>query len=308
VISDDGTEIAVETVADNHPGPTLVFVHGWTFSSRFWHYQRALAERWRLVLIDHRGHGESAPGPREHRTIDQLGRDLRAVIADTCAGREVVLVGHSMGGMTIMSLAAQHPDLFGAQVRGVALIDTSAQAEPDNASGVRGKLTQLWARQFEATLEQMSADPARAEQKRRSGSRLSLAISRGLNLGRRPAAALTRFTEALSAATTAEVVGDFWKTLREHDITAGLAALGNVPTLVVVGDRDRLTPPRHAHRIASGVPGARLLELRDAGHCPPLEQPNTVNQALRQLVEQAISKDDGSGVEAVAPARDGAAL
>src|SRR4051812_45174672 len=128
VASDDGTEIAVEILGAGHPGPTVVFTHGWTFSSRSWHYQRMLAERYRLVLMDHRDHGESGLGPREHRTIDQIGRDLAAVIAVTCAGRDVVLVGHSMGGMTIMSLAAQHPELFGRQVKAVALVATSAGA------------------------------------------------------------------------------------------------------------------------------------------------------------------------------------
>src|SRR4051812_20127708 len=127
VPSDDGTEIAVEILGDGHPGPTLVFIHGWTFSSRSWHYQRMLAERYRLVLMDHRDHGESGSGPRENRTVEQVGRDLAAVLDATCRGRgsgaredsgsDVVLVGHSMGGMTIMSLAAQQPERFGAQVK-----------------------------------------------------------------------------------------------------------------------------------------------------------------------------------------------
>src|SRR6059058_320838 len=144
VPSDDGTEIAVEILGDNHAGPTLVFIHGWTFSSRSWHYQRMLAERHRLVLMDHRDHGESGSGPREHRTVEQVGRDLYAVLNATCAGgrgsgaqgqSEVILVGHSMGGMTIMALAAEHADLFGVgsaepgspTVRAVALLDTSAK-------------------------------------------------------------------------------------------------------------------------------------------------------------------------------------
>src|SRR5436305_14053325 len=109
VPSDDNTEIAVEVIGDGHPGLTLVFTHGWTFSSRSWHYQRMLAERWRLVLMDHRDHGMSGPGSREHRTVEQIGRDLHAVLAAACADRPVVLVGHSMGGMAIMSLAAQFP-------------------------------------------------------------------------------------------------------------------------------------------------------------------------------------------------------
>ena len=118
VPADDGTEIAVEILGDGHPGPTFVFTHGWTFSSRSYHYQRMLAERYRLVLMDHRGHGESDLGPRENRTVDQIGRDLGAVIEATCKDRDVILVGHSMGGMTIMSLAAHDPDLFGTQGEG----------------------------------------------------------------------------------------------------------------------------------------------------------------------------------------------
>src|SRR3954462_15332394 len=138
VPSDDGTEIAVEILGDGHPGPTLVFCHGWTFSSRSWHYQRMLAERWRLVLIDHRDHGESGTGPREHRTVDQVGRDLYAVLHAVCPDRDVVLVGHSMGGMTIMALAAEHPEVFGPQVKGAALLDTSGHRPDDHTFGLRG--------------------------------------------------------------------------------------------------------------------------------------------------------------------------
>jgi pimeloyl-ACP methyl ester carboxylesterase len=285
VPSDDGTEIAVEILGDNHPGPTLVFTHGWTFSSRSWHYQRMLAERYRLVLMDHRDHGESGRGPREHRTVDQVGRDLYAVVQETCANRDIVLVGHSMGGMTILALAAEHPELFGAQVRAVAMVDTSAARDHDDAFGLRGPLAKAFTKNWATELALMVSDPARAEGRRRSGSRVSVAVSRFLNFGVKPDRRLTRFTEAMSAATPAEVVGDFWLTLDAHDKRAALAALGNVPTLVVVGDRDRLTPPAHARAIAAAVPGAKLLEVRGAGHVPMLEQPEVVNAALRDLVE-----------------------
>jgi pimeloyl-ACP methyl ester carboxylesterase len=292
VPSDDGTEIAVEILGDGHPGPTLVFVHGWTFSSRSWHYQRMLAERYRLVLMDHRDHGESGRGPRELRTVDQVGRDLYAVVAATCAGRDVVLVGHSMGGMTVMALAAEHPELFDAdngRIKAVALVDTSAARDPSDAFGLRGPLATAFTKNWTTQLALMVADPARAEKKRRSGSRISVAVSRFLNLGVKPDRRLAQFTEAMSAATAAEVVGDFWLTLDAHDKRAALATLGSVPTLVIVGDRDRLTPPAHARAIAAAVPGAKLLEVRGAGHVPMLEQPEVVNAALRELAESAAT-------------------
>jgi pimeloyl-ACP methyl ester carboxylesterase len=294
VPSDDGTEIAVEILGDTHPGPTVVFTHGWTFSSRSWHYQRALAERWRLVLMDHRDHGESGTGPRENRTVDQVGRDLYAVLRATCgtggpAPRDVVLVGHSMGGMTIMALAREHPELFGTQVKAVSLVDTSAARDPEDTFGLRGPLAGAFINRWKSSLALMVSDPEKAERARYSGSAVSVAISRFLNLGTKPDKRLARFTEAMSAATKAEVVGDFWLTLDAHDKSAALATLGAVPTLVIVGDRDRLTPPKHARAIAAGVPGARLLELHGAGHCPMLEQPDAVNAALSELVRSATS-------------------
>jgi pimeloyl-ACP methyl ester carboxylesterase len=284
VPSDDGTEIAVEILGDGHPGPTLVFTHGWTFSSRSWHYQRMLAESRRLVLMDHRDHGESGTGPRENRTIDQIGRDLAAVLDATCHKRDVVLIGHSMGGMTIMSLAAQQPERFGKQVKAVALVDTSGRREPDHTFCLRGPLAKPFLAQWKSALALMVSDPEKAERARRSGGAVSIAISRFLNLGRGSDKRLARFTEAMSAGTSAQVVGDFWLTLDAHDKLDALKVLADIPTLVIVGDRDRLTPPENARKIAATIPGSRLLELRGAGHCTMLEQPEAVNAALIDLV------------------------
>jgi pimeloyl-ACP methyl ester carboxylesterase len=292
VPSDDGTEIAVEILGDNHPGPTLVFIHGWTFSSRSWHYQRMLAERHRLVLMDHRDHGESGTGPREHRTIEQVGRDLYAVLEATCKDRDVVLVGHSMGGMTIMALAAEHADLFGAEspdaqsarVKAVALLDTSAKRPDDHTFGLRGPFAGLFLKQWTSSLALMVADPEKAERARRSGSAISVRISGFLNLHRTSDRRLAQFTEAMSAATKAQVVGDFWADLDAHDKLKALEALADVPVLVVVGVADRLTPVTDARIIAAGVPGSRLLELERAGHCAMLERPEAVNAALLDLV------------------------
>jgi pimeloyl-ACP methyl ester carboxylesterase len=284
VPSDDGTELAVEILGDAHPGPTLVFAHGWTFSSRLWHYQRMLAERFRIVLYDHRDHGMSGAGPREHRTVDQVGRDMGAVLDATCAGRDVVVIGHSMGGMAIMALAGEQPDRFGDQIRAVALVDTSARRPAEHSFGLRGPLAKAFVGQWQSSLALMVSDPDKAERARRSGSRISIAISRFLNFGSKAEPRLTHFTEAMTAATKPQVVGDFWVSLYEHDKVTALKALGSVRTLVVVGSKDRLTPPSDARLLAREIPGAELLELRGAGHVPMLEQPNAVNAALLDLV------------------------
>jgi pimeloyl-ACP methyl ester carboxylesterase len=289
VAADDGTPLAVEILGDNHPGPTLVFVHGWTFSSRSFHYQRILAERYRLVLMDHRDHGESGRGPREHRTIDQAGRDLAAVLAATCADRDVILVGHSMGGMTVMALAAEDPGRFGSQVRGVVLLDTSGKRPDEHTFGLRGPFAKAFVKRWQASLALMVSDPERAERTRRPGSALSVGVSKFLNLARTSDKRLARFTEAMSESVPAEVIGDFYLSLDSHDKLAAVHALGAVPTVVVVGRHDRLTPVSDARVLAAAIPGARLLELSGAGHCAMLEQPAAVNAAIEALVARAMA-------------------
>lgn len=119
--------------AEAEQRPTLLFTHGFCLSQDSWHYQRAaFANEFRMVFWDQRGHGRS--DPPEHGkglSVDLLGEDLYAVLEATCPTGPVILVGHSMGGMTMMALAATHPELFAApgkpgRIVGAALISTSA--------------------------------------------------------------------------------------------------------------------------------------------------------------------------------------
>ena len=98
--------------------PTLVFVHGYALNLDCWHFQReAFRGKHRMAFYDQRSHGRSERSDREHATIDQLGDDLAVVIEDGGAGGQVVLVGHSMGGMSIIAFAERHPKLFAKRVR-----------------------------------------------------------------------------------------------------------------------------------------------------------------------------------------------
>ncbi|MGZ6827660.1 MAG: alpha/beta fold hydrolase, partial [Mycobacteriales bacterium] len=111
VVADDGVPLHVEEVGPETADVTVVFCHGYTQQLAVWHYQRkALAAEnpGKLVFWDHRSHGRSGRSTAAHSTIDQLGRDLRAVVQACAPTGKVVLVGHSMGGMTIMALADQH--------------------------------------------------------------------------------------------------------------------------------------------------------------------------------------------------------
>src|SRR5271170_6691174 len=128
VVADDGVPLHVEVNGPDAAPVTVIFCHGYTLSQDVWHYQRRdLAAAARLVFWDQRGHGRSGQCSRESCTISQLGADLYAVLTAVAPGpAPVVLVGHSMGGMTIMALARQHPELFGTKVIGAALISTVA--------------------------------------------------------------------------------------------------------------------------------------------------------------------------------------
>ncbi|MCW2622847.1 MAG: hypothetical protein JWL64_2449, partial [Frankiales bacterium] len=125
VLADDGVALHVEI--DDLPGaPTVVLVHGFTARIAEWDLQReTLRGQVRIVAYDQRGHGASGWGAPSHATVDQLGRDLGAVLDRHAATGPVVLVAHSMGGMTVMALARQRPELFGTLVTGAFLLATS---------------------------------------------------------------------------------------------------------------------------------------------------------------------------------------
>ena len=123
--------------------PTLLFTHGFCLPQDSWHFQRAeFSATHRMVFWDQRGHGRSDAPPRgrsgrgEPVTVEQLGEDLYAVLEAACPDEPVVLVGHSMGGMTMMALAAQHPELFGERIVGAALLSTSAGRFEDVVFGL----------------------------------------------------------------------------------------------------------------------------------------------------------------------------
>src|SRR5215813_7494868 len=128
VLADDGVPLHAEIDGPDDAPVTIIFCHGYALSQDVWHYQRRdLAPAGRLVFWDQRGHGRSGLSSPDHSRISQLGADLYAVLMATVPGpTPVVLVGHSMGGMTIMALARRHPELFGTKVIGAVLISAAA--------------------------------------------------------------------------------------------------------------------------------------------------------------------------------------
>jgi pimeloyl-ACP methyl ester carboxylesterase len=299
--ADDGTLLYVEV--DELPGGgeapvTVVFSHGYALSLDSWHYQRkALRGRYRLVFWDQRGHGRSATGPPGSATIDQVGRDLARVLQAVVPEGPVVLVGHSMGGMTVMSLAEKDPEFFAARVPGVALISTSAGGLGQVDFGMP-RIGPVVQRLAPAAVKALTRTPGGlVERGRRIGSDLEALLVRRYSYASPVPASLVRFTADMIATTRLEVISEFLPTFSTHDKLAALATLDGRELLVMVGDGDLLTPIAHSEEIVHRLPGAEHVVVKDSGHLLMLEHPRIVTMHLIDLVERSLRSQGASSRE-----------
>jgi pimeloyl-ACP methyl ester carboxylesterase len=195
----------------------------------------------------------------------------------------LVLVGHSMGGMTIMALAEQRPELFADRVRGVALIGTSA-----GEVGRRGLPLPMLSK-FNPITRTVggfaSWQPELVEWIRSVGGGLTRQGVRRLAFGDRSVSdGLVDFMVRMLDVTSVPVLTHFLPSLGTHDRYAALAGLRHCEVLVLSGDEDRLTPFSHAERIAAELPSATLVRAAGAGHMVMLEQPELVTGELVALL------------------------
>lgn len=294
VVADDGVRLHTEVCGPDDAPVTVVFCHGYTLSQEVWYYQRRdLAATARLVFWDQRSHGRSGRSEAEKATIDQLGRDLAAVLAATVPpGSRAVLAGHSMGGMTIMALADQRPELFGTTVAGVALISTSARLA-DPAFWLPAPLRQA-ARWAGPALLARSARGRRgeiAERLRNAAGDLTFLGTKFIAFGDPDVSpTVVDFLERVIRATPIDVVADFYLALLEHDKQHVLQTLGRVPCTVIAGELDRLIPAGQALELAAEIPGAVLVRVPEAGHMVILERPDAVTEQIAALVATAAAR------------------
>jgi pimeloyl-ACP methyl ester carboxylesterase len=298
VTADDGVPLHVEVDGDPAARYTVILTHGFTASLAEWQLQLpALRDRTRLVLWDHRGHGRSGWTRLTKATIDQTARDLGAVLDAVAPSGPVVLAGHSMGGMTIMALARQRPELFGSLVVGVFLLATSAGGLL--RTGFVGRyvillrrlgLLRLW-----LWFLQLVA-PA-LERRRRRGTASGRRFTRRYLFGRDDAdPALVREVQDLLEQTPYPVTMAFYSTLVDHHEEPSLAVLRRVPVTVVGATHDRLTPERHARRIAELLgDAAQLVVVPGAGHSVNVTRPDVVNDAFRSLLDRVEQADPQRG-------------
>ncbi|GAA2664056.1 MULTISPECIES: alpha/beta fold hydrolase [Actinosynnema] len=302
VAADDGVPLSAEEVDPADGGETeltVVLVHGFALDRRCWHFQRRdLAElvdpRVRLVLYDQRSHGRSGRSPAESNTIDQLARDLDAVIRSMAPTGPLVLVGHSMGGMTIMALAEENPTLFAERVRGVALVGTAA-----GEVGGAGLPKSVLSRYNPVTLgvgRLAGLQPSAVEWARRRANILTWSGIRALAFGDRGVpTSLVDLMDEMIAGIKVQVLTEFLETLGTHDRYKALAGLRHCEVLVVSGDADRLTPFSHAERMAEEMPHSELVRAPGAGHMVMMEQAELVTAHLVDLVRRSAAVEDEDG-------------
>ncbi|MFC9467180.1 alpha/beta fold hydrolase [Streptomyces coelicoflavus] len=277
------------------PAPvTVVFSHGYCLNQDSWHFQRAaLRGVVRTVHWDQRSHGRSGRGVAQTRdgrpvSIEELGRDLKAVIDAAAPEGPIVLVGHSMGGMTVMALADAFPDLIDERVVGVALVGTSSGRLGEVNFGLPVAGVNAVRRVLPGVLRALGQRAELVEKGRRATADLFAGIIKRYSFASRDVdPAVARFAERMIESTPIDVVAEYYPAFNDHDKTEALARFTDLPVLVLAGVRDLVTPSEHSEAIADLLPDAELVLVPDAGHLVMLEHPELVTDRLADLLARA---------------------
>ena len=270
---------------------TLVFVHGYALNLDCWHFQReAFRGKYRMAFYDQRSHGRSERSDREHASIDQLGDDLATVIAQVAPQGKVILVGHSMGGMSIIAFAERHPKLFAKKVAGVALVATTAGGLRPHRTLSRWIPDGLGQAVAPRLIAALAKAPELVDSARRPGSNVGFLVADQFAFGSKDVpAAEVEFLDEMLAGTSFGVLAEFFPSLSELDKFEHLLVLNDVPTTIICGTKDKVTSIGHSRKMAARLTNATLVECEGAGHMVIFEARDRVNAALDSLVEAASS-------------------
>lgn len=291
VDTEDGVPLVVRECGSALAPLTVVFVHGYCLRMQSWHMQyRYLQQQWgrdvRMVFYDQRGHGESGSSRASACTIAQLGRDLGRVIDEVVPSGPVVIVGHSMGGMTVIALASQRPDLFDSRIAGVGLLATTAAGL--SKSGIGRNLDNPVIDAFRRTAR---TAPGLVQFARGAAKAIVTPILRAASYNTVVSPRLIELSDRMLDETPVLTIANFLRTLELHDESAALPVLGGVPGLVLAGDSDMVVPYACSEELAGAFSDVELKRVRGAGHLVQLEFPEVVNRALERLVQRAFGRE-----------------
>ncbi|MEU2105545.1 MULTISPECIES: alpha/beta fold hydrolase [unclassified Nocardia] len=284
VWTEDGVALAVREYGPPDADLTVVLLHGHCLRSESWTYVRdELLRRYagaRIVCYDHRGHGESATASRRTYRLDQLGRDLRAVLDAVAPTGPVVLAGHSMGGMTVLTYAEQNPHEIGTRIVGVALLATAAGGLADAGFGrlLRNPVVSA----FQAAVRRA---PGAMHHAKLLACRLFAPLIRTAEFGdRKVSPRVLALANAMRNETPIVTMASYLSEFMVYDRTDALTLLSGIPTLVLCGAADLMTPPSHSVAMAAAVEYSDLVIVDSAGHSVILERPGLVAEAVARLM------------------------
>lgn len=297
----DGAQLHATIDGPDDAAVTVVLAHGWTLAQTAWDdvadllRPRTADGELRLIRYDQRGHGRSTWGrfadDVAELSIDHLGDDLGHLLDALAPSGPVVLGGHSMGGMTIMCLAAARPELFSDRdrVRGVALVSTSA--------GDLAPAGETLAERLQLKLAPGMVTAAIGSERVLERFRQLLPpthprhqkMVRELLYGADATDDMVVAGAEIMHASTVRAFAAFYPALGEHDKREELKALTSVPVEILVGDSDKLTPRRHSRRMAEALPEAVLHVVERTGHMLTQERPHLVVDAIGRLLSAAAS-------------------
>ena len=280
----DGASVFVEEVGPESKSG-VVFIHGSALRTDLWHYQMEGIGDQRLIFYDMRGHGLSDKGDAEY-TIDTLAEDLEEVI-DACGLEEVVIVGHSVGGMIALKFALSHLELLGSKIKGLALLNTTYGPAVETLAGGAAitRIERVTRRPFD-----LLGTQAEKLQRLRKVIRPSDAIFWSVayaGFGASASAKQIDFTYDMLSETQADVIFDLIKAYRDYDVRDRLSEV-NVPVLVIGGTQDRLTQSHASEYIAGALPKSDLHVLSGCGHMSMLERHRDVNQLLTEFAANTL--------------------
>ena len=244
---------------DMGSGDPIVFIHGHPFNHTMWNDQALLADRYRLILPDLRGYGQSG-GETSRTMMDEMALDL-AHLLDMLKVDQAVICGLSMGGQ----IALEFYRLFPARVRALIIADSDARGETPESYQRRMDLIALieriGMRQYtEEHIHEYIAPGSLQNQK-----------------------VYDHLFSMMAGTRASAVVAAHRGRAERRDHTGALASI-TVPTLLVVGSEDHFTPPSVMEAMQARIPGARLVTIPGAGHLPNMETPEAFNQAVESFL------------------------
>jgi pimeloyl-ACP methyl ester carboxylesterase len=279
----DGSRLHVEFDGPAD-GPVLVLTHGWALDSDAWYsVRRELVRTYRLVLWDLPGLGRSSQPADRRYTVERLAEDLRTVIAQT-GDAPVTLVGHSIGGMMMLTLARLHPDLLRSKINGMVLMDTTHTWPLKTVIG--GGLMRLlrWPLIEPLLLLTIVLSPlVRLSNFMSYLNGTSHVVNRLTSLSHEVTREQLDFAARYNVKDTPSVIAKGLLAVLRWDESATPAAIP-VPVRAITGDVDKLTKPEAGQEISRLAPNADFVKLVPAGHNGLIEQGPRYAEAIAQFM------------------------